>query len=602
MDMPTSIFRRFFKVYLTVLLCVAAGTAIITAYATRAIYHETIRTALLTQVRIIQLRLPDGRLEEHVDDIQDICFKMRDFLDFNVTVTRLNGDVIADTHVDAWKLINQINQPEFQQALERDDGTGFLLRPNPHTGGTSYYLTQRIYAHNEPLGFIRVNTPAAKTSSARFTVILITGLLVITGGLILSVTTVRTFRLPLDSMSGNAENLSENIDRKWHLLKSDIADIDRLNKSLEQMVANFKNTLMTERYQRRLLETMFRSMVDPVFVVDSREYILRYNDAVRTLFNTGIEEISGRSILEVIRNTSLHHFIRKTLSRTTPQEEDIVFHNHDDRYFKATGVSIDKGDGSIIGALIVLNNVTRIRRLERLRSDFVANVSHELKTPVTAIRGFVETLLDRSETYDNDTVRFLTIILKRAHQLHAVIEDLLCLSRLEQSGGEGVLKRQQVQLRDILDSAVSACKTIADERRVTLLTDSDAGTINVNRIMLIQAVFNLVDNAVKYGDKNSQVIIRGRIADRKLTIRVEDQGPGIPLEHHERIFERFYRLDKSRSRESGGSGLGLSIVKHIAQVHGGRVTLQSRPGDGSVFSIEIPDAIQQKLNKRRINP
>lgn len=591
MDNPSSIFSRFFKIYLAVILCVAAGTALMTVYTTRAMYYKTIRTALLTQVRIIQLRLPDGRLEEHVDEIQDICFKMRDFLDFHVTVARLNGDVIADSHVDAWKMINQINQPEFRQAMTRDDGTGFLLRPNPHTGGTSFYLAQRIYNQSEPLGFIRVTIPAENSSSAMIPLILVSCVLVMAGGLILSFITLRTFRTPLHSMTGNAENLSENVDGKWHLHTGNISELDRLNKSLEHMVGTFKNTLMTERYQRRLLETMFRSMVDPVFVVDSRECILRYNDAVRTLFNTGTEEISGRSILEVIRNTSLHHFIRKTLSRTTPQEEEIVIHNHEDRYFKATGVSIDKGDGSIIGALIVLNNVTRIRRLERVRSDFVANVSHELKTPVTAIRGFVETLLDRSETCDHDTIRFLTIILKRAHQLQAVIEDLLCLSRLEQNGGEGVLKRQQVQLRDIVDSAVSACKTIADERHVALLIECDSGTVTVNRIMLIQAVFNLVDNAVKYGEGNSQVIIRGRITDRNLMIQVEDRGPGIPPEHHERVFERFYRVDKSRSRESGGSGLGLSIVKHIAQVHGGRVTLQSNPGEGSVFSIEIPDAI-----------
>jgi len=237
----------------------------------------------------------------------------------------------------------------------------------------------------------------------------------------------------------------------------------------------------------------------------------------------------------------------------------------------------------------VLHDVTRLRKLERIRSDFVANVSHELKTPITSIKGFVETLLDGAMHQPEDTERFLRIVAAQSDRLNEIIEDLLTLSRLEQDTQRAGISLQRGRIRDVLEAAVGVCELKASEKNVAVKLTCDAELrAEINAAMLEQAVVNLISNAVKYSPEGAAVLLEATADLSELVIRVRDHGCGIGLEHLPRLFERFYRVDKARSRKLGGTGLGLAIVKHIAQAHGGRAAVDSTPNEGSAFSLHLP--------------
>ena len=241
------------------------------------------------------------------------------------------------------------------------------------------------------------------------------------------------------------------------------------------------------------------------------------------------------------------------------------------------------------GAILIFNDVTRFRRLENIRKDFVANVSHELKTPITSIKGFAETLLDGSVKDPAQIRQFLEIISKHTQRLDAIVDDLLSLSRLEESRSKRDFVLKKVYLKSILSAATELSDIKARQKQITInLNCLDDVKVNANTLLLEQAVFNLIDNAIKYSEPDNTIKITAQESETELLISIQDSGCGIEQKHLARIFERFYVVDKSRSRKLGGTGLGLAIVKHIAQIHSGSVTVESTSGKGSTFTIHLP--------------
>ncbi len=368
-------------------------------------------------------------------------------------------------------------------------------------------------------------------------------------------------------------------------------ELGGLAETLNRMAAQLDERIQTIIRQRNEQDAVFSSMGEGVIAVDPEERILQTNSAAAGLLGINPVLLHGRGLSEVIRNTDLHRLLTQTLHNHQAAEGEIIFHGSIERYLQVRCTPLRGANHREIGALIVLNDITRIRRLEQMRRDFVANVSHELKTPLTSIKGFVETLLEGDVNDPAEARRFLIILNNQVERLQAIIEDLLSLSRLEQQIDQNAIPMKPHRLQDILESVMQLCRHQADARQITLdLSCHEHCTIHCHAPLMEQAVMNLVDNAVKYGNPNTTVRIQVPCDPTCCRIIVADEGPGIERKHLNRIFERFYRVDKARSRKAGGTGLGLSIVKHIVTAHRGTIAVESQVGRGSVFTITLPPA------------
>jgi len=333
------------------------------------------------------------------------------------------------------------------------------------------------------------------------------------------------------------------------------------------MASELHERINTIMQQRNELDAVLASMVEGVIAVDMEERVISMNKAAAQIFGCNVNDIQGRAIQEVVRDTALLEFVTTALYSREPVEKDIVTHDESEKLLSGHGTVLYDAENNRRGALIVLHDVTRLLKLENIRRDFVANVSHEMKTPVTAIKGFVETLQDGAIINPSDARRFLDIIKKHADRLEAIIEDLLALSRIEQDAEREEIVLTEGSVRDLLLAAIQSCDVIAQAGKIRIeLSCSEQIRSEFDAGLLEQAVVNLIDNAVKYGNDNGVVQVKAIETDGEVVINVRDNGRGIDKHHIPRLFERFYRADKARSRKLGGTGLGLAIVKHIVQV------------------------------------
>ena len=370
---------------------------------------------------------------------------------------------------------------------------------------------------------------------------------------------------------------------------SDVAEVSALAGAIETLRGQLVERSLTIGRQGTQQEAVLGSMIEGVLAVDASQRIVSINRAAADLLGLDPATVLGRPIQEVVRNADLRQFALQAIDCRETVEDDLVLRAARDRTLRVRGTPLNDPSGEG-GAVIVLNDITDIRHLENVRRDFVANVSHELKTPVASIKGFVETLLEGRVDDPADRRRFLEIIGRQSDRLGTIIDDLLALSRIEQAEGMGDLPLEHVPVADVLAAVVAECGPRADERSITIEVDSPPRLgAEVNAPLLEQALINLVDNALKYSEPGGRVVVAvAPTVDGMLEWLVRDQGSGIGAEHLPRLFERFYRVDKGRSRRLGGTGLGLSIVKHIVQAHGGTVAVESTLGVGSTFRVFLP--------------
>ena len=338
---------------------------------------------------------------------------------------------------------------------------------------------------------------------------------------------------------------------------------------------------------RSQLEGILQGMSEGVLVVGPEERLLLVNESAREILGMGSNTRAGQRLAEATRQPAVQEVIRRVLSGGSAERTELELYSPRERTLQ---LRADRCPIAGVGdcALMVFHDITELKRLERMRSEFVANVSHELKTPLTTLRGAAETLLDGALSDPKNARAFVTAIKEEAERLHRLVEDLLSIARVESKSSE--LRKQPILLGPFLEELASRYRPLAERQGVTLSVEPVASGLQVqaDRDQLAQAVGNLLENAVKYNQPNGRIQVRASASTGTVTLEVEDTGIGIPPENLPRIFERFYRVDKARSRETGGTGLGLAIVKHVAESHGGSVRAESRPNQGSRFFLTLP--------------
>ncbi|HMB15088.1 MAG TPA: ATP-binding protein [Pelovirga sp.] len=552
-------------------------------------YLEQTSAGLETRASLVAFQVADSFTTGDFEQLDALSILIGEETATRFTFILPSGVVLADTLEDPAQMDNHAGRPEVAKALKGDIGKSTRYSNTVHNN--MMYVAIPVKNNNQLAGVVRAALPVTAIDLALDAVyrqIILSGILVLLLAAGVGIFISRRISRPLERMRLGAENFARG-DLSKRLRVEGVQEISALATAMNAMAAELNEKLKTVVRQHNEQKAVLASMVEGVLAVDTNERIIRINRAAAALLEVSAEEVQGRSIQEAIRKADLQRFVSRALSTRDPVEGDIVLRGSEDLYLQAHGSLLRGESGQEFGALIVLNDVTRLRRLENIRRDFVANVSHELKTPITTIKGFIETLQDGAIQDHQSAVQFLEIMMRQADRLNEIIDDLLILARVEQNSDQDELPLENLPLNPVIETAMQACAKMAAEKQITIESYCPPGlTAHINAPLLEQAVVNLLTNAIKYSPEQGKVLIETTRSEKDITISVRDWGCGIDKVHLPRLFERFYRADKARSRKLGGTGLGLAIVKHIAQAHGGEVTVSSKPGQGSTFSLRLP--------------
>ncbi len=604
--------RRFFwQIFPAALFIIILSISATSWYGARMIqsfhYHEMQEDikdrALLLRPHINTL------LHNRQSNLQDFCRQTGRAAATRITVIAGDGRVLADSNENPEQMDNHGTRPEIQTAFTGEVGAS--LRFSKTLSQNMLYVAIPLHPDSPGDGVLRLSVSGATLDAVLSSIHtkLLYGIMFIAflaAGL--SYYLARRISRPLEKMRQGAERLASG-DTEHPIIIYDTSaprEITELSHSLNNMAEQLNGRIRIISQQRNELEAVFSSMTDGVLAIAPDHTIIRINQAAAEILCIDHRTVQGMLFEGAIRNRLLQQFFESSLnSREAMTRELSLMENGQQMNLRVHAHALYDGENSRLGSLIVLHNLTRITQLENIRQDFVANVSHELKTPITAIRGYVETLLDGAMDDREAATRFLQIIQRQGMQLDAIVDDLLTLARIEDTTEKRQMDLELEPVQPILDMAMQTCQVGAKEKNIRIRTECIPDTIQVwgNRAMLEQAIINLLTNAVAYSPTDSTILLKARRlessgTDDTVCITVQDQGPGIDGKHQKRIFERFYRCDKARSRKHGGTGLGLAIVKHIADSHNGRVELKSEPGNGAAFSLILPGSKNQGRTDR----
>lgn len=584
--------RLIWQIFPSFLLITLLSLLAVSWYASNAMRHFFLdQTADDLNVRAILLEKQVIAHNAPLDPptVDSICKAIGGQSSTRFTIILPSGKVIGDSQETPRLMDNHAKRPEIAKALSGDIGSS--IRYSDTLLQHMMYVARPLKKNGTIQAVIRASIPITSVDQELRSIqlkIALGGFLIAIFAAGISLLISRRITRPIVAMKKSADHFASG-KFNHRLTAPDSEEMAGLAEALNQMASQLDNRIKTIINQRNELKTVLSSMIEGVVAVDNRERIISMNQAASELFECDPDRGQGQDIGEVVRNLPLQQFIRKAITSREPDDDDIVLYQNGERTLNLRSSPLLDSGREHIGTLVVINDVTRLRHLENMRKDFVANVSHEIKTPLTAIKGFVETLHQGDVESPDETDRFLGIVNKHVDRLSTIIEDLLSLSRIEQEDEGNAVQLETGYIKDVLQSAFQICQPKAEEKNIDVRFDSDQSiTANFDPTLLEQAIVNLLDNAIKYSDPNSIIHVNAIQDDSETTISVKDQGSGIAQKHLPRLFERFYRVDKARSRKLGGTGLGLAIVKHIAQAHGGHVAVESDLGKGSTFSIYLP--------------
>lgn len=588
----TSRKRLLWQLYPSYLFITLSALLVVSVFALNSLsdfFYQEKNSDLASRAHLFKAKISDLVHSGDFKAIDDGCKLSGHDSRTRLTVILPSGIVVGDSENDPKTMDNHNDRPEIAQALSGKTGTS--IRKSSTLKFNMMYVAIPVFRENEVVAVVRSSVSAssidAEMRKTRLTIGAVGGLAAILAAVV-SLMVARRITRPIEDMTRGAEQFETgNLEHRLYVPES--LELGALAQAMNRMADQLDERIKTETRQKNELIAVLSGMVEGVIALGPHDNIISINSSAADFFNVNTPVTPGKNISDWVRNLAFLDFFEKARNAMENLEADIPLNDKGKRTIHIRTAPLLDEKNRRSGTLIVFSDVTTLRRLETMRRDFAANVSHEIKTPLTSIRGFVETILtDREQLSDNQR-HFLEIIDKNVNRLMAIIDDLLQLARIEKEGSE--LRWDIALIRPVLENAIQTLKGEAQKKniRITLECD-DKLSVSMDSSMIEQAVVNLIDNAVKYTENNGEVMITVS-RDSMVKIHVADTGYGIENEHLPRLFERFYRTDKARSRQQGGTGLGLAIVKHIMLAHKGDVTVESTPGKGSVFTLHLPVSI-----------
>jgi two-component system phosphate regulon sensor histidine kinase PhoR len=585
------------KLTLTLVGFVAVTSLVAGAYLTRALESfavESLETRLGSVAAVVHDEARGLlRTGAPASAAQDLAVRVARATGARVTLIAPDGRVLAESEralVDVAGLENHAERPEVRLALA--GRTGRALRRSATTEAPLLYVAVPVREDPRVLGVLRLALPLSAVTASYATlhqVMLAGGAVALLVALGIGIFVAGRVTQPVVEMQSIARQMSEGSFLVRAPTRS-TDEIGTLGRSLNVMAGRLREKIQDLEREQAKITAMLDAMIEGVIAVDGHEHVLLMNEQARTMFGLGSSRGEGKPFLEVIRNADLHEIFRAVHAGGAglALRQEIEMTSPAYRILGVNAVGLSPGAGEP-GVVMVLHDLTALRQLERVRTEFVANVSHELRTPLTAIQGYLETLLSGALEEPENARRFLEIVLRHSERLGRLLNDLTDLSNIEL--GKVTLRKEPVRLDELVASVVAIIGPRAARSRVTVTADTPAELPEVaaDRDRLVQVLINLVDNAVKYTPEGGAVTVTARaVGDGAVEIAVADTGIGIPAADLPRITERFYRVDKARSRELGGTGLGLAIVKHLVLAHGGELRIESLEQQGTTVRFTLP--------------
>jgi len=583
-DLRSPIFR---KLFLSAFLVITATLFLLDFYLSRymaARQIEAVEQRLMAQACLLSFEaatVPRQKLETWVQAAGTRA-------QARLTIIDPQGMVLADSQHDPETMENHAGRPEIRDALQQ--GSGSSVRHSATLNHDLCYLAIAFDYAGERRHVLRLAVPLedvdAVAAAVRWRVVM-ASLVAALVALLVAFFFTRSFTRRISRLRAFAESLAES--QVTGTLEADAEDeLGTLARSLDNAANQIRELVDRLSLESARRQAILSSMVEGVLVVDNELRVIFCNESFARAAGVTLPIPDRLPLLELIRDPELLDSLTRVMVTGEPAKRRLELGGVAGRAFEVQVAPL--AATSHRGATAILHDVTDLERLERVRKDFVANVSHELRTPLTAIRGYAETLLEGALEDKENNRRFLEVIRAHAIRLNNISSDLLILSELE--SGRAIAEPERVSLQACLESALHTVEAEARIHEVTILRDRvDEAYVMGDKVRLEQALINLLDNAVKFNRTGGEVRVTAeRTSGGQVQIAISDTGIGIPSEDLSRIFERFYRVDKARSREMGGTGLGLAIVKHIIERMGGSVRVESRLGQGSTFTVVLPAA------------
>lgn len=570
------------KLLLTYIFIIAIVCLIIgyTSISTSQKYLENqIRNGFIKDINLLSDILQN---QFESDKLLEFTKHYSNLMGFRITLINLDGSIIADSDID--NLENHSKRTEFQQALQNN--LGFSIRYS-ETLGTNYLYYAKKINYNSTNLVLRISSPLLDLRNLKTDILnlsmggIILGLIV---SIVVATLFSNIFSTAIKQLTLAVEDVSKgNYDKKIDINSND--EIGKLADAFNLMARELKYTVLQLKDRNIKLESILNSINSGLIAIDADYNIMLLNHLSYKFLGINDGNLINRNFYEVVQNKSVLNLLNKSTVNNEYAVEEI---NHNNlKILRISANPIINTDSKGIGTVLLIEDITQIKKLEQIRSEFVSNVTHELKTPLTSIKGFVDTLKNGAIEDFDIAKHFLDIIDIEAERLYKLIQEILTLSEIETRDKD--INMAEIQIDILINSVKKILQPLADKKGIKLEFVVESGMINLfcNKDRIIQLLINLIENSIKYTE---QGCVKAEFKNNSniLVITIEDTGIGIPEQSIPRIFERFYRVDKGRSRKAGGTGLGLSIVKHIVILYNGKIEVQSKLGEGSIFKVDLP--------------